>query len=67
MGIRDRDYMKRPSGDEAQRGSSPDARLEALLNGFLQRHPRFFIYLVVAVVGLIIVALVVAKFADKGQ
>lgn len=59
--------MKRPSGDDAQPGSSPDARLEALLSGFLQRHPRFLVYLMVAVVGLIIVALVATKFSDKGQ
>ena len=58
--------MKRPSDDDGGRPSTPDAKLEAVLSGFLQRHPRFFIYLSVALAFLIIVALLLAKFSDKG-
>ncbi len=65
MGIQSRDYMKRPSDDDGDRPSTPDSRLEAFLSGFLQRYPRFFIHLGIGFVALIIIALLVAKFADK--
>ena len=42
MGLHERDYMKRPSDDDT-RSSSPDAKLEVFVSGFLSRHPRFFI------------------------
>lgn len=66
MGIRSRDYMKRPSdddGDQASTPLTPDAKLEAFLGNFLKRNPRFFLYLTVALVALIIIALFIAKFA----
>ena len=63
MGIQSRDYMKRPSDDDGERSSTPDGKVEALLSGFLQRHPRFFIYLGIALVALIIITLLVAKFS----
>ena len=65
MGIRSRDYMKRPSDGDGEPPSTPDSKLEAFLSGFLQRHPRFFIYLGIALAVLIIVGLVIAKFSDK--
>ena len=67
MGIQDRDYMKRPSDDEAQRASSPDARLEAFLSGFLDRHPRFFLVAGVILAVLIVLAVVVTKFAGTNR
>lgn len=63
MGIRSRDYMKRPSDDDGERPSTPDAKFEAFLSGFLRRHPRFFLYLGIALAALILVALLVAKFS----
>jgi hypothetical protein len=63
MGIRSRDYMKRPSDDGgSERPSSTDSKLEAFLSGFLQRNPRFFIYLTIAIIVLIVIGLVAAKF-----
>jgi len=63
MGIRSRDYMRRPSDDDGERPSPPDNKLEAFLSGFLQRHPRFFVYLGIALVALVVIALLVAKFS----
>ncbi|MEO6184076.1 MAG: hypothetical protein ABIP76_13210 [Verrucomicrobiota bacterium] len=57
--------MKRSSDDDDQRHSTPDAKLEAFFSNFLQRHPKFFLYVGVGLVILIIVALVVAKFTNK--
>jgi len=67
MGIRDRDYMKRPSDDDARRASSPDARLEAFLSGFLSRHPRFFLGAGIMLAVLIVLAIVVSKVAGKAH
>ncbi|HZO84317.1 MAG TPA: hypothetical protein VFC26_03840 [Verrucomicrobiae bacterium] len=55
--------MKRSSDDE-QRTSSPDEKLEAFFSGFLGRHPRFLIMASVALVVLIALAILVAKFAE---
>ncbi len=62
--------MKRPSdddGDPPSRPSTPDSKFEAFLSGFLQKHPRFFVYLVIALAALIIVALLVAKFSGAAS
>jgi hypothetical protein len=59
--------MKRPSDDDTQRASSPDAKLEAFLSGFLSRHPRFFFVTGLALAALVIVAIVVTKFAGKNH
>jgi hypothetical protein len=66
MGLHDRDYMKRPSDDDARR-SSPDAKLEAFASGFLSRHPRFFIVAGVVLAAFIVVAILVARFAGKSH
>lgn len=63
MGIQSRDYMKRPSEDPGETGSGADMKLEAVLGGFLRRHPRFLVYVGIGLVALIIIALVVAKFS----
>jgi hypothetical protein len=59
--------MKRPSDDDARRASSPDAKLEAFLSGFLSRHPRFFIVAGVVFAVLVVLAILVAKFAAKSH
>jgi hypothetical protein len=71
MGIQDRDYMKRQSrnrsGDGSISGSGEDgppptdSKVEEFFSGFLQRHPRFFVYLGVAFAVVIIIALILAK------
>jgi hypothetical protein len=67
MGIQNRDYMKRPSGEDDQRASTSDARLEAIFSGFLQRHPKLFLYAGLSFVVLVVAAIAVAKFTGKGQ
>jgi len=79
MGIGDRDYMKRRPEDGGNRprrggydagsgdgsGDSTEARLEAFFRGILRRHPRFFLWMGLALAGLVLVALVVAKLTFK--
>ena len=68
MGIENRDYMKRPSDDDDDRGAaSSDSKLEAFLSGFLQRHPRFFLYVLIGLAVLVVAAIVVAKVTTKSQ
>ena len=67
MGIRDRDYMRRPSDDDAERASSPDAKLEAFLSGFLGRHPRFLLVAGLVLAALVILAIVASKLAGKNH
>jgi hypothetical protein len=64
MGILNRDYMKRPSDDDDGGSSSPDSQVEEFLNNFLRRHPRFFLYVGIGFVALILMALVVYKLAS---
>jgi hypothetical protein len=64
MGIQSRDYMKRTSDGRGHEPSSPDDKMEAFLSGFLQKHPRFFIYAGIGIILLIIVGLFVAKFSS---
>lgn len=67
MGIRDRDYMKRPSDDDGERSSSSDSRAEEFVSRFLRRHPRFLVYVSIGICALIVIALVVAKFSSPRQ
>jgi hypothetical protein len=67
MGIRDREYMKRPSDHDGGQAPPPDSRLEAFFSGFLQRHPRFFVYFGICLVVLIVITILVAKFSANGQ
>ena len=66
MGIQNRDYMKRPDHDDG-RGSSSDSRLEEFFSGFLQRHPRFFIYVGIGLAVSIVIAIVVAMLTTRSQ
>jgi len=65
MGIRDRDYMKRPSDDDDSREPAPRSKVEAFLVGFFQRHPRFFLYAGISLVVLIVTAFIVVHFSTK--
>jgi hypothetical protein len=67
MGIRDREYMKKPSDDDGRQSSSTDSKLEEFLSGFLARHPRFFLYVSIGLVVLVIAALIIAKVSGGSQ
>jgi len=59
--------MRRPSDDDAERASSPDAKLEAFLSGFLGRHPRFLLVAGLVLAALVILAIVASKLAGKNH
>lgn len=60
--------MKRPSDDDDdRRASSPDSRLEAFFSEFLQRHPRFFLYVGIGLAVLVVVAIAVAKLTARNH
>jgi uncharacterized MAPEG superfamily protein len=68
MGIRDRDYMKRPSDDDGPRGSSyssssTDSRAEEIARRFFEKYPRFFLYLGIGIGILIVAAVVFGKLS----
>jgi hypothetical protein len=63
MGIQNRDYMRRPSDDD-RGSSSPDDQVENFLNNFLKRHPRFFLYVGIGFVALILIALLVYRLSS---
>jgi hypothetical protein len=67
MGILNRDYMKRPSGDDDRHASSPDSRAEEFFSRFMERHPRFFLYVGIGLAAVIIVAIIVARLLDKSH
>jgi hypothetical protein len=73
MGIRDRDYMKRPSDDDDERdsegehGESPDSKAEEFLSRFLERNPRFLLYVGIGLGALVVVALAAAKFSGMSN
>ena len=58
MGIQDRDYMKRPPNDGDRRSSS-GSEPEDFLSSFLERHPRFFLYLGIGIAVLTLITVVV--------
>jgi uncharacterized membrane protein YukC len=67
MGIRDRDYMKRPSDDDGQSDSSSESKAEEFVSRFFQKHPRFVLYVGIGLVILIVIALIVAKFSGTSH
>ena len=62
MGIENRDYMRRSRSEDRGNGfdSQTDEKVEALLRGFLHKHPRFLLWTAVIFIGLLLLALVVA-------
>jgi hypothetical protein len=67
MGIRDRDYMKRPSDDDEPGASSPDSQAEDIAQRFFQKYPRFFLYFGLGLGILIVIALLIARFSGTGH
>jgi hypothetical protein len=67
MGIRGRDYMKRPSDDDGQGGSPSDSKAEEFARRFLQKYPRFFLYVCIGLGILILIAVVLTKFSGAGH
>ena len=66
MGIQDRDYMKRPSDDDGGRRSLSDSGAEDFLSRFLEKHPRFFLYLGIGIAVLALITLIVVM-TSKGK
>jgi hypothetical protein len=67
MGIRDRDYMKRPSDDDGQSDSSSESKAEEFVSRFFRKHPRFVLYVGIGLGILIVIALIVAKFSGTSH
>jgi len=67
MGLDDRDYMKRSRDDDAERGSSPDEKLESFVSGFLTRHPKLPVVIGVCLVVLLIAVIVGIKLANANH
>ena len=67
MGIRDRDYMRRPSDDDGEQRSSSDSKVEEFLSTFFQKHPRFFLYAGIALGALVVIGLLVAKLSGANH
>jgi hypothetical protein len=59
--------MKRPSDDGDARTSSSDSKAEEFLSRFLQKHPRFFLYVGIGLGVLIVIALIVAKLSSASH
>ncbi len=62
VSIQDRDYMRRPRREDSRSDSSPAEKAEAILSALLKKHPRFFLWLGLAVAALAILAFVASKF-----
>ena len=67
MGIRDRDYMKRPSDDDDERSSSPESRAEEVAQRVLARFRKLRMIGGIALAILIIVAFIMSKMSGGGH
>jgi hypothetical protein len=67
MGIRDRDYMKRPSGDDGDDARPSGSKLDAFFSEFLSRHPRLLLVLLLVLAAAILVAVIMAKISSGGN
>ncbi len=65
MGIRDRDYMKRPPDHDDESGSSTGSKLDAFFDGVLRRHQRLLLGILLALAIAILAAAIVAKISGK--
>jgi hypothetical protein len=61
MGIRDRDYMKRRSDDEADRGSSLESKAEAIAERIMARLGKFIAVTAIALGIFALVLWIVSK------
>jgi hypothetical protein len=64
MGIRDRDYMRRPPDDDGQSGSLSDSKAEEFAQRILKKYSRLFLYVGIAIGVLLVIAFIVAKFSN---
>ena len=62
MGIRDRDYMKRPSDDDGRRGGSSESDLEEWVGRIFRNKRRLILYAGIGLGVLIVVAFLMARF-----
>lgn len=67
MGIRDRDYMKRPSDDDDQDGSSSESKAEEFAQKLLKKNSRLILFVGIGLGILIVIALLVAKYSGASQ
>jgi len=67
MGIHDRDYMRRRPDDDSPRSGPADEKLEAFFSGFLARHPRLPMAIGITLVLLVVLAILLVKFAGKAH
>jgi hypothetical protein len=67
MGIRNRDYMKRPSDGDDERSSTPESRAEEFAQRVLARSRKLLIVGGIILGIVIIIALVMAKFSGSGH
>ena len=63
MGIRNRDYMKRPSDGDDERSSSPESRAEEFAQRVLARSRKLVLIGGIVLAILIIIALIMSKFS----
>ena len=67
MGIRDRDYMKRPSDDDDERSSSPESKAEEFAQRILARSRKLILIGGIALGILIVIALIMSRFSGAGH
>ena len=67
MSIRDRDYMKRPSDDDGEGGSSSESRAEEFTQRVLARSRKLVLIGGIVLGILIIIALVMSKISGGGH
>jgi len=63
MGVRDRDYMKRPSDDDDDRSASPESRAEEFARSILARSRKLLVVGGIVLGIVIIIALAMSKFS----
>jgi len=63
MGVRDRDYMKRPSDDDDDRNSSVESRAEEFAQRVLARSRKLLLIGGIVLGIVIIIALVMSKLS----
>ena len=67
MGIRDRDYMKRPSDDDGYSDLSSDSKAEEIAQKILKKYSKLILYCGIGLGILVVVALIIAEFSGGGH
>jgi hypothetical protein len=63
VGIRDRDYMKRPSDDG--QGASSNSKAEEIAQKILSKFPKILMLLGIGLLVIIVVALIILKLSGS--